>query len=288
MESIIKKLNVMGLSGYEAKCYLALVGKNELTAADVGKIAGVPRSKVYDVLAKLAERGLCNSIPGPVVKYISAPPEMLKNKVENKIKLIRKEIEERNEKLEETVVIRDEAISFLSEIYKKGRENNESLHYAETIRDPYLVHKKICELIAGIEKEMLAFTRPPFTVPSKVMEEQCVIEIESLERNIIVRNIYQIPTELGKIESLAKEIEESEGHGEISKVAYELPLKLFIFDEETVVYSLEDPILHKTSLTFSVVKHRSLAKFMKLAFESVWSSALEPSVLDDILAKKRK
>jgi len=285
MESIIKKLNVIGLSGYEAKCYMALVEKNELAAADVAKIAGIPRSKVYDVLEELAQKGLCNSIPGPVVKYKSAPPEMLKNKVENKLKIIRKEIEDRSEKLEKTIIIRDEAISFLSDIFKKGKTNNTSLHYAETIKDPLLVHRKICELVLNTKNEILGFTRPPYTVPYSERLEQAKNEEKILKKGIIVKNIYQIPQNKEEIENLIDEIERSKTDGELLKVADELPFKLFIFDEETVVFSLEDPILHKTSLTFSLFKHRSLAKFMKMAFKATWDNALEPEILKDKLAE---
>lgn len=288
MDSIMKKLSVLGLNSYESKCYLALVGKNELTATEIGKISGVPRSKVYDVLEVLSRRGLCNIIPGPVNRYQGAHPDMLKNKVENKLDKIREDIESHKLELKKTIETRDEAISILSDIFKKGRENNESLHYAEVVKDPLLVHRKICELNKSLKKEVLGFTRPPFTVPPEVIKEQHESEIEALGKNIIVRNIYQLPSEVEEIEEMIDVIKISEEDGEIAKVAYELPLKLFIFDEETVVYSLEDPILHKTSLTFSIVKHRSLAKFMKLAFESVWNSALDPSVLKDILNEKRK
>ncbi|MFD1511785.1 TrmB family transcriptional regulator [Halomarina rubra] len=54
----IESLEALGLREYEAKCFVALVQLSEGTAKEVSKVAGVPRSRVYDSLEKLQNRGL--------------------------------------------------------------------------------------------------------------------------------------------------------------------------------------------------------------------------------------
>jgi sugar-specific transcriptional regulator TrmB len=54
----VDSLESLGLREYEAKCFVALVQLSEGTAKEVSKVAGVPRSRVYDSLEKLQDRGL--------------------------------------------------------------------------------------------------------------------------------------------------------------------------------------------------------------------------------------
>src|SRR6476469_6749286 len=69
------QLTRLGLTTYEAKAYLALVRRDSSTAAQVARLAGVPRQRIYDVLATLVGKGLASTRPGQVVKYAATAPE---------------------------------------------------------------------------------------------------------------------------------------------------------------------------------------------------------------------
>src|SRR5439155_5541838 len=71
----VDQLTRLGLTKYEAKAYLALIRRGSSTAAEVARIAGVPRQRIYDVLASLVERGLASTRPGRVVNYVASPPD---------------------------------------------------------------------------------------------------------------------------------------------------------------------------------------------------------------------
>src|ERR671915_1148953 len=73
---MIEQLTRLGLMSYEAKAYLALMRRGSSTAAQVSRLAGVPRQRIYDVLASLVEKGLASSKPGRVVKYAATAPEL--------------------------------------------------------------------------------------------------------------------------------------------------------------------------------------------------------------------
>lgn len=57
--TIITKLSEIGLSEYEAKAYLALLHSNPSTAYEIAKASGIPTSKIYQVIHKLTEKGIC-------------------------------------------------------------------------------------------------------------------------------------------------------------------------------------------------------------------------------------
>jgi sugar-specific transcriptional regulator TrmB len=58
MDDILEQLQRLGIPGYEAKAYLALLSAGQaLNGYEVAKRSGVPRSTVYETLTKLVRRG---------------------------------------------------------------------------------------------------------------------------------------------------------------------------------------------------------------------------------------
>lgn len=79
-QSVIEELQRLGMSGYEAKAYVALVAAGlPLNGYEVAKRSGVPRSTVYETLAKLVARGAAYEVRTGEAKggYISLPPNVL-------------------------------------------------------------------------------------------------------------------------------------------------------------------------------------------------------------------
>ena len=79
-EDVIERLQHLGMSGYEAKTYLALVGAGEpLNGYEVAKRSGVPRSTVYETLGKLVARGAAFEVrgAGDAVDYLPLPVKAL-------------------------------------------------------------------------------------------------------------------------------------------------------------------------------------------------------------------
>jgi sugar-specific transcriptional regulator TrmB len=82
VEEIISQLKDVGMSGYEAKAYLALlqVGR-PVNGYEVAKRSGVPRSTVYETLAKLVARGAAFEVRDGAnsgsTSYLALPAESL-------------------------------------------------------------------------------------------------------------------------------------------------------------------------------------------------------------------
>ena len=64
-----------GLSIYEAKIYLSLTLSGSSEVRRLSMISGVPRTKVYDALKKLKQRGLIYEVPGVTQRFSVANPE---------------------------------------------------------------------------------------------------------------------------------------------------------------------------------------------------------------------
>ncbi|WP_228638477.1 TrmB family transcriptional regulator [Microtetraspora sp. AC03309] len=79
-QRVIEELQRLGMSGYEAKAYVALVAAGApLNGYEVAKRSGVPRSTVYETLGKLVGRGAAYEVRlgDAGVGYISLPPMSL-------------------------------------------------------------------------------------------------------------------------------------------------------------------------------------------------------------------
>ena len=71
---ILDTLKGIGLNLYERKIFVALLAKGVATAAEVSEIAKVPRSRSYDVLESLAEKGFVVVQPSKPIKYVALNP----------------------------------------------------------------------------------------------------------------------------------------------------------------------------------------------------------------------
>src|SRR4051794_39870134 len=67
----VELLQRVGLSKYEAEAYSVLLAQGPLTGYELGKRSGVPLSKSYEVLERLARRGLAFVQPGEPARYVA-------------------------------------------------------------------------------------------------------------------------------------------------------------------------------------------------------------------------
>ncbi len=85
VERVTEQLQRLGMSGYEAKAYVALISSEyPLNGYEVAKRSGVPRSTVYETLGKLVDRGAAYEVKdtskkpgGNSTAYVPLPPEHL-------------------------------------------------------------------------------------------------------------------------------------------------------------------------------------------------------------------
>jgi len=83
---LISALKKLGLTEYEARVYIAVVELGEVEASEIARRSGVPRTRIYDVLAKLENSGLIQKIMGsrPAV-YAAIPPKKALEPLKNKL-----------------------------------------------------------------------------------------------------------------------------------------------------------------------------------------------------------
>lgn len=75
--ALIRTLQDLRFTEYEAKTYLALLEQSPLSAYAAARLSGVPRSKIYEVLEGLVQRGEVLASYGSPTQYAPLPPDEL-------------------------------------------------------------------------------------------------------------------------------------------------------------------------------------------------------------------
>jgi sugar-specific transcriptional regulator TrmB len=246
----------LGLNTYEAGAYVALTRRGRATGAEVARIAGLPRQRIYDVLDGLVGRGLATVEPGRPAYYAAVDPE-------HAIAML---LDAHRTALEEFEQEAARAVALLAPAYRDGRSETDPLNYIEVLREPAAIAKRFGELQAGTQSELLIFTKPPYAVAPGENTEG----LELLSRGVVARSVYErsVYDDPAVVDAVRRFVEA----GEQARVVDHLPLKLVVIDERVAVFTMEDPVAGTTDLTIMIVEHPGFAGLLKLAFENAWET----------------
>jgi len=97
-QRIVEKLKIWGMTEYESKIYTTLVMLQVGGARDIHELTGIPRGRVYEILADLTKKGYIGVIQGNPIRYrvldISRTFERIKKDTLDSIDEIRQMLEE--------------------------------------------------------------------------------------------------------------------------------------------------------------------------------------------------
>jgi len=134
VNNTVTKLIDIGFSEYEARAYMALVGTNPATAYEIARLSGIPSSKIYEVVARLEEKGVVSATEADKKKkHVPIAPEEF--------------IESRRSMLDSTLN------SLKDDLNKIGTENDVS--YIWNIHDHDYLIDKASRMILSAKKTVL-------------------------------------------------------------------------------------------------------------------------------------
>lgn len=254
---MVERLVRLGLTQYEARAYVALIRRDSSTPAEIARVAGVPRPRIYDVVASLVAKGLACERPGRTAKFVATPPE----------EATRTLINLHRERLQALEADADTVRAELGPAYLEGSAHSDPLDYIEMIRSPEAIARRFSELQQSVEREILVFSKMPAVV--RVEENDVGLDVA---RTREMRAIYEFSLldDPLSVEGVRRFLEA----GEEARFVEELPMKLGIIDERIVMLAMLDPVAGESELTTLVIEHAQLARTLKLAFEQVWATGV--------------
>jgi HTH-type transcriptional regulator, sugar sensing transcriptional regulator len=256
--SLADRLVRLGLTGYEARAYVALTRRDRATGAELARLARLPRQRIYDVMDGLVARGFATVRAGRPSRYTAAAPQ----------EAVQRLLEERKAELADLERDAEHAIERLTPTFAEGRDTSDPLDFIEVLREPRSIAARFAELQSEVESEILVFTKPPFATPPAENIEGLRLLRRRSARSVYERSIFDYPEHVEAVEAFL-------AAGEQARVAEKLPLKLAIMDERVAMFEMEDPVAGGDNLTIMVVEHPALAGVLKIAFEAVWATAVD-------------
>lgn len=152
-QETLDALEDIGLNMYERKIYSALLGRGVSTAGELSEMTNVPRSRAYDVLESLAEKGFAVIKSSKPMEYVSIPP---KQAIENIKKQHRQELEEKLGKLDG---FKDsEAVGELEELYDQGLELVDPAEMSGSLKGRHQINQHVGTMFQEAQESIKILT----------------------------------------------------------------------------------------------------------------------------------
>ena len=149
-KQLIEQVKLLGLNSYEAKIWTALLSKGVATSGELSDIAGVPRSRSYDVLESLESKGFVVMKLGKPIKYIAVPPVEVIERIKQRIK---QETEIRARMLEE--FRGTDLFESLAELHESGIVSVDPTDITGIIKGRKPIFQKVSELISSADEGVI-------------------------------------------------------------------------------------------------------------------------------------
>lgn len=152
-EILAKLRRTFDLNLYEVKIWIALLSRGISTAGELSNMAGVPRSRTYDVLESLERKGFVIMKLGKPIQYIAVSP---KDVVERAKKNVRNSADMKVSNLEK--MKGTEMIKTLEGLYKKGINFIEPSELSGALKGRANIYSHLESLIKGAKQNVVLVT----------------------------------------------------------------------------------------------------------------------------------
>jgi len=152
-ESFLKKIKDFGLNSYEAKIWTALLSRGVSTAGELSDIAGVPRSRSYDILESLEKKGFIVMKIGKPIKYLALPPEEVVERVKKRITLQAQERTGTLEQLRGSDILKE-----LNLLHTQGVDMVNPMDLTGVIKGRNQIYNHLSTMIKNAKKSVVLMT----------------------------------------------------------------------------------------------------------------------------------
>ncbi len=256
---VLDTLKSIGLNLYERKIFVALLAKGVATAAEVSEIAGVPRSRSYDVLQSLADKGFVLVQPSKPIKYVALAPEEAFERTKEIMRKRYEETVERINKLSDSSILRE-----LDTIYREGLNMVQPTEITGTLKGKDVINRQLRSIFKGAKRNINIITTEKglgelhsnhFRVLKKISKSGVKLRIlSSAVQNSVANNMREIAD--------VRSMKSSVG-------------RFCIVDSDHVILSLtDDSKVHATQDVALWANSQHAARdIMQPYFETLWKGA---------------
>jgi hypothetical protein len=258
VDSMQRDLEELGLNGSEARVLMALLSRESGGATELARASGVPRSRIYEALESLTEKGLAQRRASGGAASWTTPGH---SQVFDRLEAVEEErLRSQRDRVER---LRAVAAQSFPAVARSERAYWETYPRAADYWASYL------EMLDAAQEELLVFNTAPFIQPGH--PNQHVLDM--LARGVAARALY-VAADLEHPDAqpyLQENFAYQEAGCEI-RVVGELPMTLVVADRMHVQFVLRDPDDPvPVGPTAVHVEHPGFGAAMAATFEYYWA-----------------
>ncbi len=268
-QETLDKLEDIGLNMYERKIYSALLGRGVSTAGELSEMTNVPRSRAYDVLESLAEKGFAVIKSNQPMEYVSIPPQQA---IENIKKQHQRDLQEKLNKLDS---FKDsEAVGELEELYDQGLELVEPEEMSGSLKGEHQINQHMGTMFQEAEESIKIATSEKGL--QDLHENHAELFQEAREQGVNVKILAPVTENNKRAYQELKDSTEIR-HME-DKDEFDVPEGEFaIVDNDALTLSMTHDDVHQTQDTAFWTKSDHMAdNMMEPVFDMLWHHSQEP------------
>ncbi|MBI2545316.1 MAG: TrmB family transcriptional regulator [Candidatus Aenigmarchaeota archaeon] len=263
---VMDALKGIGLNLYERKLWVALLARGTSTAGELSEIANVPRSRSYDILQSLAEKGFVIAQPAKPLRYVAIPPgealERAKRKLEEDMKLTVQRIDE----LKTSPVMKE-----LSSVHSTGLSMISTEEMAGALKGKGLVMQQMGSMFKTANKKINILTTGDGL--NDIFENHFSDLKKAADRGVKVQIAVSGDS---RSSPAAKSLDDLPAIEVRSVNTKEIPIggRFAVVDGKELVFSLTDTKVHNTQdMAFWSKSEHAAGNVMEPLFKLAWNNS---------------
>lgn len=259
---VFDALKGIGLNLYERRLWVALLARGISTAGELSEIANVPRSRTYDVLQSLAEKGFVVVQTTKPIRYVAVKPEESLDRAKKKIEEDLKETVDRIDDLKGSPIMRE-----LNEVFSQGMKLVSPEEITGALKGRYSFHQQMDTMFKYADKHISIVTTP------EGLNELFTNHLDSLkkakEKGVDIKIV--TTSKEGSSESL-------KALGSVADIRVadekEIPIsgRFSVVDGKQLVFALTDTKVHSTQdMAFWSKSEHAAKDVLEPLFKLVWT-----------------
>ena len=259
---VMDALKGIGLNLYERKLWVALLARGTSTAGELSEIANVPRSRAYDVLQSLANKGFLVVQTAKPIRYVAMAPEEALERASRKMQEEIAETIEKIDELKSSPVMRE-----LNEVFSSGLKLVNPEDMTGALKGKYSLHQQLDSMFRGADKHISIVTTP------EGLNELFTNHLDSLKK-AKDRGVH-IKIATSGTEKASEAIKALGDVAEVRNVdSKEIPVsgRFFVVDDKQFIFSLTDTKTHSTQdLAMWSKSEHAAGDVLSPLFKVVWN-----------------
>ncbi len=263
-QKTMDKLKAIGLNLYERKLYAALLARGTSTAGELSEMAVVPRSRSYDVLESLAEKGFVIIKNAKPLQYVAVAPAEALDRAKNKMKVDLADAIERIEEFKES-----DALSELQKLHSSGVNLIDSADISGSLKGRHSIHQQLGTMLKNAHSNIDILTSEAGL--KEINAKHTEIIKSALDKGINVRIAAPITSnnkiDVDALKSLGGNISIKDASKSTVPTT-----RMFIVDGNASILGLTDDIkTHPTQdVAFWSASEHFSQNFAKPTFDMIW------------------